>query len=325
MYVNAEKSIAAHIGLIKTTHRYIVLTASIVLVLMLSGCNVIYENSRCNDTIVRFQYHYNNADRFDEYIFNIRYFLFDSDGIYAGELEHPAGIMSEADVTELPEGNYTVIALANLHDYATLTDPAATSIANFRLKVSKLGRETGDFANGDPLFWGEQSFRIGPDAKPAYIHEMSCIHCVLSLRVEWEDVPEYSDGYRFRLIDVGSENAMDFDNGLHIGEKEFPEVTYAGAGMTEEVPLRRFALQARLTTLRYSETHIPDFQLYHDDKPVLYPVSLSNAFKQWGWHPDTDPVQEYEIRIVIHRDGSITLHPSLAVNINDWEDGGTLY
>ena len=66
------------------------------------------------------------------------------------------------DVSELPDGSYTVVALANLDDYASLPELNTINLDQFAITVTQLHNSArGKFANGDPLFWGEQRFHIG--------------------------------------------------------------------------------------------------------------------------------------------------------------------
>lgn len=165
MYVN--KCICARLYTdLKLSLCLLLLTTVFTSGLIFSGCDVVYDYSSCRDTVVRFRYTYRGADRFDSYISKIDYYLFNDAGEFVDELDHVAGTPSMVDVSELPDGSYTVVALANLDDYASLPELNTINLDQFAITVTQLHNSArGKFANGDPLFWGEQRFHIGGGIK----------------------------------------------------------------------------------------------------------------------------------------------------------------
>lgn len=275
-----------------------------------------------------FRYLYDNADQFDNYISTMRYFLFDGSGSYLGEMECYDGDLSRVDVSDLSAGDYSIVGLGNLVDYATIDGYTDGGLDNFRLTVSQLYDDTlsaNAFANGDRLYWGQLDFEVVSGQSASYTVDMSNIHCLLTVRVEWEGLPEYSSGYVFKLSEIGNQVMMNSGGDAYsIGVHTFPEVTAHTAEMREDVKLRRFMLQTTLVTLRYGNEYVPVFTLLNGQE-VIFSYDLQAAFDTWGWHPDNAQVQEYAVMFTINNDGTtVEVTVGFDSHINDWEDGGTL-
>ena len=298
----------------------------LITICLLLSCNLEDGRDECcmdYDT-VRFRYLYHGNDSFMDYIEQVRYFLFDGEGGYLGEMRPREDAMNKVSIAALSTGGYTLVAVGNLDDYASVCGHADGGLREFRLAVNHLHASGEAFANGDRLYWGECAFSIVPDAPNNYLGEMSNVHCVLTVRVEWERLPQYDSGYRFVLDGIGTGMRFCGDGAPAIGVQKFPEVHGCHGRMCEEVVLRRFALQAGLVTLRWSDNTIPCFRLYHGDEAVTKAVDLGMVFERWGWKPSMVPVQEYKIRMLIKSDGSIEVNVGLSSGVNDWDDGGVL-
>lgn len=278
----------------------------------------------CENNIVRFRYLYRGIDRFREYIHEMQYFLFDGSGYYLGEMRPLEGEMELIRIDSLEAGSYTIIGIGNLKDYAKLEGHVENGLEEFKLTVDNYFKNTNTFTNGDQLYWGKCDFTISSGTSNSFLGEMSNVHCLLHLRVEWERLPEFFEGYRFHLKKIGTGMNLDGSHAISIGEHRFPQVISYTGSMTEEVPLRRFALETSLYTLRYTDSDIPRFRLFHEDKAVSKEVDLGKVFRRWGWYPERTPVQEYEIRMLIRNDGSIEVNQGLEVGTGDWEDGGII-
>lgn len=278
----------------------------------------------CEVNTVRFRYLYKGADRFTEYIAGTRYYLFDGGGRYVREMEPLPGSPSRVDISALAAGSYRLVCVGNLEDYGTPEGHTDGGLEAFRLRVDDLFDESGAFANGDRLYWGECPFTVVPGAANDFTGEMSNVHCVLRVRVEWEQRPEHVDGYRFRLEGVGTGMELHGGRARVIEAHAFPPVEECTGSVLEDVPVRRRALEASLYTLRWGEDDIPRFRLYHGGEPASREVDLGKVFRQWDCHPERATVQEYAIRLLIRADGSIEVYRGLEVGVGDWEDGGTI-
>lgn len=295
------------------------------LVLCLS-CSL--EDSRdacCEVNTVRFRYLYRDADRFGEYISKVRYFLFDGQGCYLREMEPLPCCPARVDISGLEAGSYTLVGVGNLEGCGSPEGHAEGGLEAFRLALDNYRPDIPEaFRSGDRLYRGECAFTLVPGGVNDFLGEMSNVHCVLRVRVEWELAPPFSDGYHYHLEGVGTGMELCGSRAAAIGVHRFPPVEGYGGRTVEDVPLRRFALDASLVTLRWTDGDIPSFRLYRGDVPVTKVVDLEPIFHRWGWYPSKAPVQEYEIRMTVHQDGSIEVNQGIDVDVGDWEDGGTI-
>ncbi len=295
--------------------------------LVLASCSLADWRDECCDlNMVRFRYLYRGRDRFSEYITSVRYFLFSGNGDFLGELPHLKDYPMRVSIETLEAGGYTLIAIGNLEDYGTLTGYAEQGLEEFRLKVDDLypsSEEGRVFRSGDRLYRGECAFTIVPGDSNSFLGEMSNVHCVLRVKVEWKLIPPFSDGYSFRLDGIGTGMEMFGDNAYGIDVHSFPPVESYTGSLLEDVRLRRFTLTATLVTLRWTDRDMPRLYLCHDGVQASKTVDLGYVFRQWGWYPSQSPVQEYEIRLLIRPDGSIEVNQGFEAAINDWIDGGT--
>lgn len=296
-----------------------------IMVLMLAGgCSLEDERDLCcGQNVMRYTYHIAGEEIIDKVAEKMEYHLFDSTGMYL----HPLSACSETwdwlSLEGLSAGRYTIVAIANLYGYGSLHGHVCSGLDKFRLEVDSLFGEDGTFCSGDSLYWGEQEFCIEEGTKRTFTTEMNNIHCCLDVKVEWERLPQYSEGYRFCLEGVGKGVGLhQDDNTLAAGGHLFPYVADYSGRMMIDVPLYRLTLEESMYTLRYTDKNIPVFRLYNGDTPVTRPIDLKRAFREWGWYPDSDAEQRYSIRLKIRADGSIIVNPGIEGMINDWIDGG---
>lgn len=297
----------------------------LLLCLMATSCSLDDDRDLCCEVnTVRFRYLYKSADRFTEYIGSTRYFLFDGEGRYMEEMAPMECCPARVDISGLEAGSYRLVCVGNLEDYGTPEGYTDEGLKAFRLRVDDYFDESGAFANGDRLYWGECPFTVVPGTANNFTGEMSNVHCMLRVRVEWERLPERENGYRYRLEGIGRGMELHGGHASVIDVHAFPKVEDCTGSVLEEVPLRRRALEASLYTLRWGKDDIPRFRLYHDGDAVTKEIDLGDIFRRWGWYPERAPVQEYRIRLLIRTDGSIEVNQGLEADVGDWEDGGTL-
>ena len=279
----------------------------------------------CNENIMQYRFLYDGRDCFARRIDKMQYHLFDADGSYLREMYAYEGDLSQVSLSGIEPGTYTLVAIGNLTDYGTLTDAAAGGLDRFCLHITHYadtGR--GIFANGDPLYYGIRRFTLEEGFSNYLVTDMAHIHCCLHLRIEWEGLPAYSDGYRYHLSGIGGGVDMHVGNASHIGTLPFPGVHHYEGQMQEEVRLQSLSLQRKLYTLRYTDDDIPVFTLYNNDRAVTKPISLADVFRSWGWRPSSNPVQEYEVCMIIKLNGDIEIRQGFGANVSDWEDGGVI-
>ena len=297
----------------------------LLLLLLPVSCSL--DDSRdlcCGGGTVRFRYQHRGADRFAEYIDSTRYFLFDGSGRFIGGMAPVEHCPAMVDISGLEAGRYTLVCVGNLDDYGTPAGHTGVGLEAFRLGVDDWFDGAGTFANGDRLYWGECHFTVVPGAANSFTGEMSNVHCMLRVRVEWERLPEHKDGYRYRLDGIGRGMELHGGHASVAGAHAFPRVEDCTGSMLEDVPLRRRALEASLYTLRWGKEDIPRFRLCHGMDAVTKEIDLGKIFRQWGWYPERAPVQDYRIRLLIRADGTIEVSQGLEAGVGDWEDGGTI-
>lgn len=290
----------------------------------LASCSLDDERDACCWTnTVFFRYEYFGADCFREYISDTRWFLFGNDGSFIDEMDNMPCCRQRVDISGLSAGNYTLVCVGNLDDYGMLYGYADEGLEEFRLKVDDWADEKS-FADGDLLYWGECRFSVVSGSSNRFIGEMSNVHCVLRVRVEWELIPEFSDGYRFSLEGVGAGMEFCGSRADSIGVHLFPPITSFEGRMVKEVELRRFALETDLVTLRWKKGNIPTLCLWHEDTLAMKKINLEDIFRRWHWSPDRASVQEYSIRLLIRSDGSVLVNQGIEAGVKDWESGGTI-
>lgn len=293
-----------------------------VCLLLLFSCALEDERDACcwQNTVV-FRYEYEGKDCFQKYIHTARWFLFGQDGGFIEEMGRMSCCPQRVDIGGLPSGEYTLVCVGNLGGYGKLQGYADAGLEAFRLQVEGEG---GVFANGDRLYWGECRFTVTPGASNRFRGEMSNVHNVLNVRVEWELIPEFADGYRMELEGVGTGMSLCGNLADSIGVHCFPPVTDYSGKMAETVELRRFVLETSLVTLRWNKGHYPVLRLWNREKPVAKPIILEDIFRAWNWKPEASPVQEYSLRLLVRPDGSVVVSQRLEAGVGDWEDGGMI-
>ena len=301
--------------------------------LLTSSCDLEDERDNCcADNRIVFRYTLNGEDCFNKYISTMQYFLFDEDGDYLMELFPDGDDLTELCLCDgIPSGVYSLVAVGNLEDYATIEGLEDLGLHGFTLVADDwadsdiLSDGLTPLANGDRLYWGQCDFTLDHSKSQTFYTEMANIHCRLTVHVEWEATPDYSDGYSFVLYEIGAYSEMCGDNATQIGVQSFPPVPDYSACMVQEVALSRGVLLENLYTLRLTDDDIPVFLLMHDDVAVTMEIDLTDAFEQWGWTPSSEQVQEYEVSLKILTNGDVEATSGLNTNVSDWTNGGTVY
>ena len=303
--------------------------------LLTASCNLDDSRDACHcegSNVVDFAYTLKYTDCYNSYIGSVQYYLFDaSDGHYLGQMYGEDSDLSLVNLDGLWAGDFSLVAVGNLDDYCTLTG-LDEGLDSLRLVVTQLydGDTATDastiYANGDPIYWGQCDFTLTEDeVGQTFVGEMSNLHCTLLVRVVWEDLPDYTEGYALELAGIGLETELCAARADTLYSYQlFPPVSEFSGTMREDVPLRQFALQANLYTLRYTDSNLPVLRVLHDDEQIIADIDLAEVFEKWAWSPDQAWIQDYELLVTIRSNGLVELSMSLTGNVVDWEDGGTL-
>lgn len=299
---------------------------AILLIGLLLSCSVDDPRDECcTMDMLQFRFLHQGSDCFSERIHKMQYYLFGANGTYIREMAAHEGDLSRVSLAGLSPGEYVLVGIGNLDGYGELSDAWSGGLQQFSLHVTRYADSSTDFfGNGDPLYYGIREFTVERGKSNTFVADMSHIHCCLHLRVEWEGVPAHSEGYSFRLSGIGGGVDMHVDNASFIGALPFPGVHHYEEQMEDGVRLQNLALQKKLYTLRYADSHIPVFTLCHNGRPVTKDISLSDVFRFWGWNPSGTPVQEYQMTMQIKLNGDIEIRQGFKAGVSDWEDGGVI-
>lgn len=311
--------------------------AVLLLGLLTASCNLDDSRDTCycgGCSVVDFAYTLKYTDCFDSYISSMQYYLFDaSDGHYLGQMYGEDDDLSVVSLDGLWSGSFSLVGIGNLDDYGTLTG-LDEGLDSLRLVVSQAyDGDTTDssdsspiYANGDLIYWGQCDFTLtDDDALQTFAGEMAALHCRMLIRVVWESLPEYTEGYVMELAGIATETELCSANATTLyGNQQFPPVSGFTGRMREDVTLRQLALQASLYTLRCTDDNLPTFRLLHDGTSVITDIDLAEVFEEWAWHPDQAWIQDYQMLVTIRTDGQVELSMSLTGDVSDWEEGGTL-
>lgn len=298
----------------------------LVVVCLLLSCSVDDPRDECcTMDMLQFRFLHQGSDCFSGRIRKMQYHLFGTDGTYIREMAAYEGDLSRVSLVGLSPGTYVLVGIGNLDGYGTLTDMAVGGLHQFCLHVTRCADSSPElFGNGDPLYYGIREFTIERGKSNTFVADMAHIHCCLHLRVEWEGVPAHSEGYSFRLSGIGGGVDMHVGNASYIGALPFPGVHHYEGQMEDGVRLQNLALQKKLYTLRYTDSHIPRFTLYHHGKAVTKEIPLADVFRSWGWTPSATSVQEYQVTMQIKLNGNIEIRQGFKASVSDWEDGGVI-
>lgn len=301
------------------------LLLTVLACVLLAGCDLGDDRDLCcYRGGMTYRLTYDGYDYFPEKVEHLRCFLFSGDdGRFLRELPTVPGRPERVDLSGLEEGEYGLIAVGNLEDYGEV-EGFEESVRSLRFGACDFFRGTRALAGGgDELYWGAKRFRMEAGCANEFVTELSNIHCHLKVMVEWEGLPPGSGSYYLQLSGVHEGYDLFPGDAWKLGERLFP--AYAGGlrSSVEESSLLSLSLYTEFVTLRYTDEDIPSIRLWYGGRAQTDLIDLKRVFRLWGWYPGSTPVQEYELRMLIGRDGSVKLSPSLDVGVNDWVDGGS--
>ncbi|MDY3068152.1 MAG: FimB/Mfa2 family fimbrial subunit [Parabacteroides sp.] len=307
-------------------------TAFNILTLMLlsalaHSCYMVDERDVCCESnMVRFRYIYEGRDVYYDYIQTMECFLFDSAGRFCATLETADGDIRRFRLDSVAPGKYTLVAVANLDDCGCFKCDADTTLRHFSLFLDNVYTKSAAkvYADGDHLYWATDELEIVSGGSNYFEIPVSNIHAGMTIKIEWENLPDYPEGYSYYLEGVSDACSFNPDRADAIGHLLFPETDRADAAVRKDVSLRNLGLYAEVNSLRYTNDAIPVFRLLHNGVPASKTVDFAEAFRQWGWKPDNMQLQKYEISMLIKANGNIEVRPYIDVGVSGWIDGGTI-
>ena len=282
---------------------------------------------------MRYVYTPHGKDEFSDHIFSLRHYLFDESGNFLHEVM--PGENLQLQPLTLEEGRYTLITLGNYAKSIKVNSEEFPPLSGFNLLVDNISRKQDEaFENVDELFWGIRHFDLdrrgyisdyGPERhREDYntpVTEMNNIHCHLSVRVEWNNLPDYIGDYEMELSGVPTGYILDPGAVDKAGGYLVPSHNVTGVHRLN-VPLDGMELQGEFVTLRYTDTAIPTLRIFFADKQVSPDINLRVAFRKWGWYPSQIHVQEYSIVVRLYSDGRAEVSPEFEGTVCDWINGG---
>lgn len=284
------------------------------------GCNIDDErNICCNDSVMKYRFYYKGIDRFSSNIYSMRYFLYDLNGDYISEMKN-SGPLNELSLSCIPNGKYTIVAIANMGANVSLSGTSLNSVEKF-LSLSVVENSDGFLRNSNSVFWGVKTFEH--NGMNSFLTEMSCIYCRLRIRVVWEKMPEETENYEYRFSNLVCRYDLRPALADIVDGKLFPANTGELGKNSFYVPMYQMELESELLSFRYTDDIAPWFSLYCNGEPVIKWIDLGDAFRYWGWRPSITQMQDYRIKVTIKKDGTVSVGPYIEVGINDWIDGGS--
>lgn len=283
-------------------------------------------------------------DDFQRYITQIRYLLFDEDGVLQHVSSLQRGVNPDLQHLSpaLPYGRYTLIAIGN-YDEHTVCDykVGATRLEELTLAIRL---QQPDVLQGDcdPICWGILPFEYTANKANDYICDMSNIHCRLRVTVRWANhLPEYRQGYSLHLYNVpgvyglspayrikllSDANADPYDSTLSQIVHSFPEtddtrLLHHG----KKVDMYYAELDAEFVTYRYTDDRIPSFRMYHGEEAMMKEIDLTRFFRIQGWQPSRIAEQNFHVLVVIHpQTDKVTVSSFPQSDVAGWLDGGSI-
>ncbi|MBR1503073.1 MAG: FimB/Mfa2 family fimbrial subunit [Prevotella sp.] len=312
-----------------------------LLATLLTGCSLEDERDDCGVTF-KFRYVLNSEDRFKKDVTSMRHFLFDGNDIYMGEYVDICGYTNELKIRGLKKGNYTLVTICNATERTRLSEltPGRSLLSEFTQGISSQ-QQNGCYTNGDQLFYNACPFSISETDPDTWICDLSNIHCHLHVLATWDYSPSFrNNDFTMRLSEVPASYSLATDSTRRIlqqfddpalrvstGENHvqlFPLAPQTLAAHLVSVLPFNAELEAEFVTERYTNQWVPILQVFNGETAVTGRLNLDRAFTYFGWWPDNNPAQEYYIRLVIHRDGSVDMDRWARGRVNDWIDGGTI-
>ncbi len=313
-----------------------------LLVLLLTSC-LPDDSDDCCGVTLHFRYMQNSEDRFVKDIKSMRHFLFDENGVFLREVFPTNGFSDRLLVRDLGKYNtkYKMITIGNMTEKTQISElvPGVTTLSGFSQQINT-PVQNGYRGNGDQLFYNCCSFSWDENSPTEYICDLSNIHCHLYVWAYWDHTPRYHGDYSLKITNIPASYSLSPDSTRRIRQQlDDPELWDSTPDNTVQLfPLKptaltqhaievlpyNYELEGEFITERYTNEYVPVLRLFCNDEPITNYIDLERAFTYFRWYPDSDPAQEYWIKMEIHEDGSVDLNRWIKGEVADWIDGGTI-
>ncbi|MBD5234206.1 MAG: FimB/Mfa2 family fimbrial subunit [Bacteroidales bacterium] len=325
-----------HFSMSSTLLHGLRLMAIAIALCLVCSCSLEDDRDQCCTpcNVMHYTYRPFGSDDFKNHISSLRHFLFDDAGAFIEEIAPGSDLQYQ--YLPLTEGDYTIVTLGNTSEASHPNHYAGAPLEEFTLNHTlKFEDNTGISANTDELFWGVKNFHVESDGllSPAtgssrtaeerntLVTPMNNIHCHLTVRVEWANLPQYIGDYEMELDGIATRYSLHPGNASDVGRFIVPKGEMPSVHRIR-VPMHGRELLGEFITLRYSDELIPVFRLLYGSEQITPDIDLARAFRIWGWRPSETHIQEYSIMIRIFSNGSVDIYPSIDASVDDWIDGG---
>lgn len=251
---------------------------------------------------------------------SLRWLLFDADGRYLRDLQMTNRQRQYFDRSDLPDGDYTVVCVANA-TARSIIDNSRLTLDNLLLRANTR-QDEGWYSNIDQLYWQMARFTLSPGAGAVEL-PLADIHCHLHVRLWWQSVPDTDGDYTLRLYEVPVA-CRGGRTGQVLGGVPHPELAEEYGEHRIEVEPYNFIISGEFITMRWTDDHMPLLQLWCGNQAVSPLIDLYDVFSEWHWSPDRTVAQDYWLNIEVLTDGSVNVSVGGNSRITDWQNGGTI-
>ena len=257
---------------------------------------------------------------FSASIARMRWLVYDAQGNHSCELQMEPDRVQYFDSSELPDGQYTAVNVANATDRILI---ASSQHLDDLMLWANTRQPGGWYGNIDCLFWQMRRFTVAKGHLERVAMPLADIHCHLHVHAWWKGLPEQDGQWTMRLygVNVACHGGR---NGLIIGGLEHPELADTlGEHRISVTPLN-FELDGEFVVFRWTDANMPKLQIWCDDVPVSPLIDVDQVFAEWQWSPDNTTSQDYWLGIQLNPDGSADVQTWGSARVADWIDGGTI-
>lgn len=292
--------------------------------LTLAGCNIDGELAECPYN-VKLEYWYTGNGRknlLTTCVFNLREYLFDSDGILRRVVMRPVREGASA-VYQLQPGDYTLVSWANID---SLSEVAPAEIGKTTLEEVQLYSET--MSNTGRFFYGYRSFSVAPFGVTRGRIDLLHAYLRLHVTVRWDaGVPVSTSNLRMTLAEhypvyrFLPEHTLVSPAGQEIHLPSRPEECQPSRRSIDvEMDISRQVNGEFIGFRLHNEDH-PVFCLFAGDKALIREIDLYRFFHTMQIELSDNIRQEFDLQLVVDKKGNVNV--SLAY-VGDWIDGGVL-
>lgn len=295
--------------------------ACILATLILSGCQkelLRDDLSEVRDVMV--SYTVPEGREFGSSIATMRWLVYNEEGHFFRELSMEPKQYQYFGTHQLPDGNYTVVNIANS---TSRTQVESYETLDQLMLRANTQQPEGWYDNVDCLFWQMREIEVKEGSVTTVNMPMADIHCHLHVHVGWKGLPQQRGDWTIHLSDVNVAYHAG-RKGLTIAGVEHPEVAEnLGEHRISVVPLN-FELDGEFIVYRWTDSRVPKLQVRCNGEPVTPLMDIGTVFDEWKWSPDNTVAQDYWLGVQINADGSADIQTWGRARVADWIDGGII-